>query len=595
METQLRNPIRVNHVGFAPQASKIFIITTPNSLEFTVCQLKDVEFTIKYHGMLRQQTTEFGEGWVGEFSELKEEGIYRIHCGEAISRCFIIYKEIYKNPVRVLLNYFEWQRCGDTHIGWNAPCHVNDGITLDSGEFRDLTGGYHQSSDLRKWSWGLSLGLIGLTSYALSQNKAKLNASVEQEMRWGSEYFRRLMREDGGIMDSTFIPSGWSPAAGVAKKGYQNYELLWGQRDFYESDAPAPAQWNSIRLQAMTAQYFKRRDPEYASICLEAAKKTWCYMNTHHKSHEKYRSPQLPPLGHDGMDILFSGFYEGSALERSHRLCASIQMYHATQEQSYLDDACKHATMLCELQIGRENAEFNPVSACFWEHDVSDILANSFFYFWNTSGPIGLCDILEIAPHHPDAERWKECVSRITNQSLSIAKRNVWNRVPAVWFNNEHNPFNSPAFFSFSSDHENEDGIFNAGVVGSKERNQVFDCSYKYYNFCYNLDIISQAIFMKRVSRVLNRSDVSVVAQSQLDWILGTNPFDASAVEAVGYNQPHRGLFGEFFPPTPQIPGAVCTGISPKSFEPEGYGLDNEYDLPMVGWLMWLMSDLNEK
>jgi hypothetical protein len=38
----------------------------------------------------------------------------------------------------------------------------------------------------------------------------------------------------------------------------------------------------------------------------------------------------------------------------------------------------------------------------------------------------------------------------------------------------------------------------------------------------------------------------------------------------------------------------VFTGLSAKSSDPQGYGLDNEYDMPMVGWLMWLMADIHD-
>jgi hypothetical protein len=106
---------------------------------------------------------------------------------------------------------------------------------------------------------------------------------------------------------------------------------------------------------------------------------------------------------------------------------------------------------------------------------------------------------------------------------------------------------------------------------------------------------MAQAIFLRKAAIILDRNEFIGIAQRQLDWILGSNPYDSSTVEGVGYNQPHRGMFGEFFPPTPQIPGAVSTGISAKSFDPNGYGLDNEYDMPMVGWLIWLMSDINEE
>lgn len=64
-------------------------------------------------------------------------------------------------------------------------------------------------------------------------------------------------------------------------------------------------------------------------------------------------------------------------------------------------------------------------------------------------------------------------------------------------------------------------------------------------------------------------------------------------IEGVGYNQPLRGLFGEFFPPTPQIPGAVSIGFQFRSFDPNLYGNcgSNEYDMPVVGNVLWLMAE----
>ena len=85
------------------------------------------------------------------------------------------------------------------------------------------------------------------------------------------------------------------------------------------------------------------------------------------------------------------------------------------------------------------------------------------------------------------------------------------------------------------------------------------------------------------------------VAQRQIDWILGCNPYDRSSVEGVGYNQPQRGFYGEFFPPTPQIPGAVSTGMTSESIISQDSGFANEYDMPIVGLVLWLMTDLAER
>ncbi|MBN2295146.1 MAG: hypothetical protein JXM70_22140, partial [Pirellulales bacterium] len=50
------------------------------------------------------------------------------------------------------------------------------------------------------------------------------------------------------------------------------------------------------------------------------------------------------------------------------------------------------------------------------------------------------------------------------------------------------------------------------------------------------------------------------------------------------------GFYGEFFPPTPQIPGAVSTGITSESILSRS-GFANEYDMPIVGWVLWLMTE----
>jgi hypothetical protein len=107
------------------------------------------------------------------------------------------------------------------------------------------------------------------------------------------------------------------------------------------------------------------------------------------------------------------------------------------------------------------------------------------------------------------------------------------------------------------------------------------------------MNIMDAALFLNRAAEITGNKSYRVVAQRQLDWVMGCNPFDASAIEGVGYNQPLRGLFGEFFPPTPQIPGGVSIGLLYSSFDPNLYGNcgHNEYDMPVVGNVLWVMAE----
>ena len=298
--------ILVNHVGFLPDSPKYCVIPQPPEKTFSIHRLKDCVWTQAHQGTLTEGGPELEAGWVGEFTSLQEEGIYQVRCGARQSRCFVVWSRVYDAPMRVLYNYFPWQRCGDSLTGWAAPCHVDDGRIAETGEHQDLSGGFHQSCDLRKWASVEVIGLMGLNRFGQIQSPRWDNGRVAEDLRWGGDYYQKLVREDGGMLDSVFIPLGWGP------------------RDFYLSDAPPPAMWSNIRYQAMLATYFKSREAAYAEKCEQTAMKVWRYMTSTERGPERYHAPALPPRGHDALDSWYTGFYPGSSLGLAHRLCAAV-------------------------------------------------------------------------------------------------------------------------------------------------------------------------------------------------------------------------------------------------------------------------------
>lgn len=565
--------ICVNHVGFLPQAFKSCVVVEPPEPDFEIFELRDTLWNTAYRGTLTKGGTELASGWMGDFSALTQPGIYQVRCGHLRSRCFVIDQSVYDVPQRVVFNYFPWQRCGESVTGWHAPCHLEDGRIVDTGERLDLVGGYHQSGDLRKWACFVNMGLIGLAATGLLASPRWDDGQIAEEITWGCDYYQKLITPEGSLLDSVFIPLGW------------------GARDYYRSPAPAPAHWNTIRQQALAARYFADRDPQYAARCREAAQRIWNYMTSSQRPTDLYQAPALPPRGHDGFNSWFSGFYPGSALDLAHRLCAALSLYRVTNTAELLADAARSATALASLQVGSQNAEECPGAACFWEGPQSAQLVNSAFYFWHISGPVGLCELLAFQPNHPDAGIWRNCIHRIAAQYLWTSQRNPWGRVPARWYSSAGSEIED--CFSFSTTDPQSAGRYPAGAIPVPAgQTPALSCDYAYYPFAYHLDLMGIAHFLRSAAALTGEQQYADLAQRQLDWIMGCNPWDASAIEGVGYNQPQRGIFGEFFPPTPQIPGAVTVGFTPHSFEPESYGLDNEYDMPVVGWTLWLLSEV---
>jgi hypothetical protein len=556
--------ILVNHVGFPPNAAKHCVIPAPPKKEFTVHQLKDTKWTQVFAGELVEGGNELEPGWVGDFSAVKDDGIYQVRCGSLKSRAFTVYAGVYDVPMRSLFNYFTWARCGDTTKNCTGPCHLDDGNLVGVGH-RDFSGGYHQSSDLRKWPWGLNLGLMGLVQFGGSQKPYWDQGSIAEEVRWGCDYYQKIVRGDGGMFDSVFIPLGAGP------------------RDYYPSDPPAPALWNNIRHQAMAAEYFKDRDAAYAAKCRQTAERVWRYMNSDKRPKGKHVTPAIPPRGHNDYNEWWACFYEGSALDLAHRIGAATTLHRVTPDPALLEDAARCASQLMALRVAE--------SACFWEGPEGDRLVSRRKIGYFTDGTIGirLAELLAAAPEHKDAGRWRATIKRMADQMVALSHRNAWGLTPSEFLVQD-----APAAIANPTAVTSE-GRYPLGRVkdranGPKEK----IIAYNYRPYLYNMSIMEAALFLNRAAEITGDQACRTVAQRQLDWVMGCNPFDASAIEGVGYNQPLRGLFGEFFPPTPQIPGAVSIGLQYRSFDPNLHGNSgaNEYDIPVVGNVLWVMAEL---
>lgn len=585
-----KNLFLLNHVGYGCNATKRLVYLGAAD-RFTVYRFQDLKLTGIFTGALTEHTgCELAHAKCGDFSAVTEPGIYRIATEEGNSRCFIVGDTAYDTTARLLVDYFTWQRC-NSDLGWNGNCHADDHIRLKSGEVRCLGKGHHQSSDLRKWAWGTSLGVIGLTEYALREQPLWDKGIIADELRHSADYFMSLILDNGAVMDCTWVPEGYD-AQRMAGKGYGDYAFSWrSPRIYFEKPAPEPAQWNAITELALVSLFFRSRDDAYAARCISSAKRIWSFMQDEGASLQEYELPLYPPLGHEGIRRFFMGYYPGSTLRHAARACAAQALFRVEPDNSYRDAGRNSLKVLADMCVGGDVLS-NFAAGCFYEGERTKRLANNYIYFFCTTVPQAFIGALELWSSDPDTPKWRKCVRLIADQMTTVSSRNPFGRLPGTWYTEECDVFDQPGCFSFST---NEKPAFKRAEGGyAYPEGEFKNVFYDYNSFCYNLDLIANAIFLTRVGNITHNKDYEEVAQRQMDWILGVNPFDASNVEGVGYNHPHRGIFGEFLPPVPQIPGGVYTGLTEESFSMEAQGYDCEYDMPMVGWLLYLLATINQ-
>jgi len=529
--------ICMNTAGFLSKSPKYFVVLN--------AQDQDDEFEVRnycpsgttaYRGKLRKGSGDFGSGMVGDFSELTDEGVYIIVCKNAVSEAFFIDDNGLNYPLRMMINHFTSKRCGHTDRGYmEQPCHEYV-FRVDNGEPIDLSGGWHQSCDYNKNPLGCSYGMLGLSQLGLS-NPVWVD-TVADELRWGCQYFQKLVRPDGGVMNGPTAMDG---------------------RSANVDDNSPGAMYNTLCGLAMSAQFFKETEEAFSRLCLAKAVSIWNYITRPSRGGETYKFPfGIDPVENE---IWNARNFQGSSFDIGDQLFAAMLLYDASGDKHFLESAARCASQLADLQVGG-NVHENPAAGCFYdsakkkEFAVRQVLGMDW-------GMIGLCAAVEKMPEHPDRDRWLKTLERVADQYALMSQRNPWGLIPLFWFSSPH-PGAHPAGSAFYRYFYMADGL-NAGILRA-------------------------SVFLTRAYKLLPKPEYLVASARQIDWVLGGNPQQTSFVEGVGQNQPLRVLGRPYMP---KVPGAVMTGFQglPEEDVPCIYGTSVEYDIPDTGMLMWALCD----
>lgn len=146
--------IRVNQMGYYPEASKTAVFITKGDAEikkFSICDSANGKVLKTYNNP--QQTGDwsvFKHSARLNFSDFTSCGTFYISANNIKSGYFRIGDNIYNGASDFLLRYMRQQRCGFNPY-MNEKCHQNDAFiiyhpTLE-GKMIDVTGGWHDAAD----------------------------------------------------------------------------------------------------------------------------------------------------------------------------------------------------------------------------------------------------------------------------------------------------------------------------------------------------------------------------------------------------------------------------------------------------------------
>lgn len=418
LSRDLNVSLLVNQVGYMPQAAKFCITEGTTARNFEVINLETQK--VVYTGTLQPDSGDFGTYLAGDFSTLTQEGHYYLKSDTLRSYPFSISDAIYQSPMHLIVHYFSRQRCGSSTTGYLSPCHLDDGVRMDNGQHQDVTGGWHDASDLRKWVGATIYGMMGLAkTYELQQ--APNREDLLEELMWGNEYFLKMQEPSGYIM--SFIggdvkkhsdSNRWTdnvigseegelrmvkPTAGTSPHDM----LIIGSKDdrvIQTDPLDIVGQYNFITAEALMARITKTINPDYSQKCLQAATNCfkWCSA-----------SNDTPNPG-----------VIGAAIQ------ASLELYKTTQQDMYKHFAIEQAAQLKKLQV---NHQEDSISGFFYtsldDHEPYKNISRGCLEL------ISLCDLIQIFPSHQEVPVWKGMMAHYARHYLlGMSKRNSFGIIP---------------------------------------------------------------------------------------------------------------------------------------------------------------------
>ncbi len=552
------NDLLVNQTGFNTESYKTF--RTSDAMGQKAFSVVDMMTNQVVHsGVLVEKAGDWGMVYIGDFSAVRKPGRYFIRCGSRTSAPFCVDYLQYLYNLTKHMNWFFWQRCGDPVGGWERGQHRDDGVRLDNRKHQDVSGGWHDAADLRKWGmtinglWALSEIYLSMTSGAVPEfgGKGELLIRIEDEFDWGNKYYSAMQEPQGYLMEQV--------GGDVYKHGDNNRftdNIPGTADDRWIVTTPNEPVFQYMFVIAQCNMAMADR-PEFRDGYLNRAVRCFKWATD---------------------NKIINDIHSLGAAQT-----AALKLFEATRNEKYESLAELYLRQLLE----RQDTIHRPVYGFFRSWKPGPPNPDNDFY------PENNLSYLLITPDFP---LWSivESIRALKNFELNDKARKAF-RTYVDHYITYFDSKSSYGIVPMALYRENPGGERKIGKY--------------YYRWCYenhedqewwngiNPRIGYAGALLVRGGRLTNNQRAIRIGQQQLDFIYGCNPFNASTVTGLGYNQPDYFKTSEFIPHTPQIVGAVMAGIgSSEEDQPvllPGWWQTTEYWMEAVTGTIMLLNELN--
>ena len=357
--------IRVNQVGYLPEAPKVAVACTLERRAITSFRVVDADNRTVFGPRAARAAGPFGPcvaTYRLDFSGLRTAGTYRVVAGGAVSPPVRIAADAYRGVADSLLAYLREQRSGYNPVFRDSVHHRTDGVLVDhatmSGEFIPVSGGWADASDYLQYgattAHATTMLLLAYRDHpgafadryqASGLPGANGIPDVLDEARWGLEWLLRMYPEDdlllnqlGDDRDHAFwdLPVNDSSDYGWGRGGRRPvYPCTGKPQGLFEyknrSTGLASTAGKYAAAFGLGARVLGERDTAFAGRLAARARAAYALGAAHPGVCQT--APALAPY-----------FYEEDDWADDMELAAA-ELYALAREPRYLDAALRYATL----------------------------------------------------------------------------------------------------------------------------------------------------------------------------------------------------------------------------------------------------------
>ena len=505
--------IAFSHLGYKPNLSKTAIGSTLDATEFEVIDAKNGKSVLKKDIELVE--SKIGKFQLLDFSEVRAPGTYKLKAGDYETRSFKIEEDIWKEAIWKALNYYYCQRVS-TKIPWYQPFHCNQDAQSfhpDTPHIRRLVpGGWFDAGDLTQITEQTAPITYLLFEYAEKIAKESgdkdLYDRIIEEGKWGLDWLLKTNFGDGYRTNLIFyglgkgIPGDGDPVSSATNSPLYNFMV------------------SAAEIQAH--KVLKDCEPELAKLALNMAQEDWNQAVLKEKEWMNYAVRHSTHV--DGSDR------DGPSMYTAWGIIAAIELFETTQNPIYKNKAIEYGRLLigCQEQTFLHDV---PITGYFYTHPSKKVRRQD-----KNGGrsEVPINALSKLAKTFPGSDDWIQWYSALLIHSEYFTKQ-----IEGT----------TPYDLSPVAVYKDTDYLLSLESLQSdtkrmiEESTKIDDHFYlRYFPVCVYVtngssgNTLQNGTISACAAHIRGDLESEEIAQKQLQWVLGRNPFSKSLAYDIGYD-----------------------------------------------------------